>query len=133
MFSIFDYNHNYINMKKAVVLYLFPFTLFLFFICSCTADKEETIIDECGLENISFSSDIQPILEASCINCHNSSYSNGGIILDSYEDAQDAADDGRLLGAVKHEAGYTAMPPSGKLDSCQIARIEEWIDKGFPE
>lgn len=120
-------------MKKAVILYLFPFTLLLFFYCSCTADKEETIIDKCGLENISFSSDIQPILEASCVECHSSLFSRGGIKLDSYDNVQDAADDGRLLGAVKHEPDYTAMPPSGKLDSCQIARIEEWIDKGYPE
>ncbi len=118
-------------MRKAVFLYSLLFTALLFLCFSCTADKEE--IDTCGLDNITYSSDIQPLLEVSCVSCHNSTNSNGGINLDSYENASDAANSGKLLGAVKQESGFAAMPPSGRLDSCQIARIEEWIDKGLPE
>ena len=120
-------------MRKAVYPCSFIILLLVFLYLSCTADKEETFIDVCGIENISFSSDIEPVLDVSCINCHNSMNANAGIILDSYEDAIDAANSGRLLGSVKHEPGYSAMPPSGKLDSCQIIRIEEWINKGLQE
>ena len=120
-------------MGKAVMHYLIFLFLLLFLSFSCTADKEESLFNECGLENISFSSDVEPVLGVSCVSCHNSTNSNGGIILDSYNAAKDAANSGRLLGSVKHEPGFAAMPPSGSLDSCQIARIEEWIDKGLPE
>ncbi|UCH15130.1 MAG: hypothetical protein JSV22_03980 [Bacteroidales bacterium] len=120
-------------MRKALFLCSYSLLILSFLNLSCTADKEETIIDLCGIENISFSLDIEPVLDASCINCHNSVNANAGIALDSYEDAKDAANSGQLLGSVKHEPGYSKMPPSGKLDSCEIVRIEEWIDKGLPE
>lgn len=117
-------------MRKDIFMYSLLLTV-LIFCFSCTADKEE--IDTCGLDNITYSSDIQPLLEVSCVSCHNSTNSSGGINLDSYESASSAANSGKLLGAVRQEAGFSAMPPSGKLDSCQIARIEEWIDSGLPE
>lgn len=120
-------------MRKAVFLCSYILLLLVFLYLYCTADKEETFIDECGIENISFSYDIEPVLDVSCVNCHNSTNANAGIALDSYEDAKDAANSGVLLGSVKHEPGYSKMPPSGRLDSCHIARIEEWINKGLPE
>lgn len=54
-------------MRKAVFLCSFIILILSFLYLSCTADKEETFIDLCEVENISFSSDIEPVLDASCL------------------------------------------------------------------
>ena len=120
-------------MKKAIKLISLMF-LFLFVLSvSCTKDKEKDEPDVCGIENISFVADIQPIIEVKCFRCHNGPNANGGIRLDSYENAKAAANSGRLLGAILHKEGFTPMPKLGVLDSCQIVLFEEWVAKGLPE
>ncbi len=41
---------------------------------------------------------------------------------------------GSLLGVIKWESGYTAMPLNGnKLTDCEIIQIENWIQNGTPQ
>ena len=40
----------------------------------------------------------------------------------------------KLIGAIKHEPGFVAMPQSGgKLEDCDIEKMEAWIAAGAPE
>jgi hypothetical protein len=58
----------------------------------------------------------------------------GGISLEGYNNVVNIADDGRLLGVVRHEAGYPAMPKnSPKLPDCDIRQLEIWIENGTPQ
>lgn len=118
-------------MKKLYVL--FPGLLSLFFVYSCSYDNEEDFYDQrnCDIEIITFSETIDPILDQNCKSCHYSG--NGtGITLDTYDDIQDVAESGKLLGAIKHLPGYDPMPQGGKLDDCSINQIETWISNGIP-
>ncbi len=105
--------------------------LLIFAILSCSNDNEEEYYGqaECDTLNVSFSQIIDPIVERNCKSCHFSG--NGtGVTLASYEDIKGAAENGSLLGAIKHETGYSPMPKGGKLDDCTIQKIEAWINKG---
>ncbi len=88
---------------------------------------------DCNTDNIRFSVEIQTILESGCISCHNASLPSAGIRLDSYDQVVQQVDRGRLLGAIRWEAGYVNMPFGGvQLSDCAIEQMELWIDDGMP-
>ena len=86
----------------------------------------------CSTEAMSFSADIQPILKSSCTGCHGGTNPQGGIELVTYSGVVQMAQNGKLLGSVKKETGYIAMPPAGNgLTGCSIDRLQAWIDQGM--
>ena len=88
----------------------------------------------CDTSNFSYNSGVKPILQQNCVGCHNSSLSNGGVNLSSFSGITAVAQDGRLLGAIKHQAGFVAMPQNAsKLSDCKIRQIEKWIESGAQE
>lgn len=89
------------------------------------------------LENISYSNQIQPIIQNNCLSCHNSTPANGGVLLNSYENVRTAVETQRggtslLLGAIRRENGFSAMPPDYNLSTCDIRIFELWVDQGMP-
>lgn len=103
---------------------------------SCTYDTlEESDLNsnDCFSGEVSYKVDINPILELSCTSCHNSGFSSGGISVESYDDVKDVIDSERLLGSIKHENGFSAMPRgAAQFDDCTISLFEEWIAQGAP-
>ncbi|MBK8444459.1 MAG: DUF11 domain-containing protein [Sphingobacteriales bacterium] len=93
---------------------------------TCTPDT-----DTCPTDNMSFSQDIAPILSSNCGACHSTAAHLGNVILDTYTGVKSKVDEGSLLGAIKHQSGFSAMPPSGTmLPECDITKIEAWINQG---
>jgi cytochrome c5 len=89
---------------------------------------------ECDTVNISYTQDIQPIFDNNCTMCHTGPTPPAGFSLVDYENAVVVAKSGRLLGAVKHESGYLAMPQgANKLDDCSINKLEAWINLSYPD
>lgn len=101
---------------------------------SCYKDNEEDLYgNNCQTTNVSYSSTIQPILNANCVSCHSGAGATAGIRLSNHAEVSAAIDGGRLIGAIKHQSGFSAMPPSGpKLSNCQISQIEAWVAQGKP-
>lgn len=100
------------------------------FLSSCTKTNVE---DEfpCSQVEIKYSTDIQPILDASCVSCHNTSSPAAGLDFSTFSDSEKTAKDGSLLGSIEHQANYTPMPlNSPKLNDCQILTIITWINEG---
>ncbi len=86
---------------------------------------------ECKKENMSYSNDIVPILSDNCYVCHDKNVRFGGIVVDNYQDLILNADNGVLIGAISHSAGYSPMPQnSPQLLDCEIQKIEMWIMEG---
>ena len=105
----------------------------IFTITSCTYDNEEEYYDNtCDTLNVTYSQTIKPIMDASCVSCHNSGFASGGVILESYADVKQSADNGFLIGVIDHEPGFEAMPPAPapKLDDCTIEKVKKWIAEG---
>ena len=100
---------------------------------ACAYDSEEDMFmdNDCQDDNVSFRMHIQPILETNCLGCHGTGINTGGVTLEGYENLKVFVNNGRFLGAVKHESGFSPMPQNAnKLPDCQISQIEAWIDDG---
>lgn len=102
---------------------------------SCTHYNEEELYgkkDElpCIIGNVSYLTDIKPILQRECYSCHVTAFQSGNVALDNYEGVKAAAAHA-MLPAINHEPGHTAMPFGGnKLPACDIAKIKKWIEGG---
>lgn len=97
---------------------------------TCTASGS------CDTTNVSYLSNIAPILNNSCLSCHGASVyqdAGGGVNLSSYDAVKAPALDGRLYGSVSHNTDFVAMPLGlSQLPNCQIKQIKAWVDAGAP-
>lgn len=105
---------------------------------SCYWENEETLYGSteatCDVTAVTLSGSVNPILDYNCNGCHDSSSASalgGNIVLDQYNLLKKYADNGSLLGSIKHQSGYEAMPKSAaKLTACDILTIQTWIANG---
>lgn len=80
---------------------------------------------------INFASHIKSIIDLACVSCHGVNSPSGGITLLTAANVQSVAKTGRLLGAVKRQSGFKAMPAAYTLASCDVRQIELWIKQGY--
>ena len=124
-------------MKKATAVLLFLFSAIIILVVSCSKSSEDTLSqtpgNSCDTTNVTYSTDVVPILQAHCYSCHGNGTISGGVSLDSYEDVKQQAENGFLLGTITHASGYPPMPQDGpQLSDCNINIIRAWIDNGTP-
>lgn len=105
---------------------------------SCYYDNKEDLYlivegGECNTTNITYTSTVQSIIENQCISCHKQGNASGNVALDNYTKVKQYAENGLLMGSIRHESGYSAMPPGGSLSNCNIQQLEAWIAAGSPE
>ena len=87
----------------------------------------------CDTSKYKFAADIQPILNNWCVSCHTSGNAGGGYDLSNYNGVNAGAVNGKLMGSIKHSAGYIPMPQnSPQLSACDIAKIQNWVNAGHP-
>jgi len=96
------------------------------------AKNNQCIENECNTSNVSFSADVMPTIQSNCTSCHGATNPMGGTSLTNYTTVKAAGSSGALLGTIKHQNDYPAMPQSGSLTACQIAKIETWVNNGMP-
>ncbi|MBL7718030.1 MAG: hypothetical protein JNL72_04280 [Flavipsychrobacter sp.] len=85
----------------------------------------------CDTNSFTFSGAVQPILQQSCVGCHNASLASGGVNLSNHAGTAASVSSGRLLGAIRHQGGFVAMPQGApKLSDCQIRQVEKWVAAG---
>lgn len=75
---------------------------------------------------------VSPILDARCRGCHGAAFQTrgGSVDLSTYQ-ALTRLPANVLLGSIRQEAGFSAMPKGGaKLSDCDIARIQGWVEAG---
>jgi hypothetical protein len=122
-------------MKKNLVL---PglFSLAILLLTSCYNDNEYDLYPfsgKCDSTNASYTNTIAPIMTSNCNVCHSTAMASGGVITDNYAGLSIVAGNGKLWGGVNWESGYIAMPNGGsKLSDCNLAKIKNWINAGFP-
>ncbi len=90
--------------------------------------------EECDTADVSYTMPVSGIIQKHCLGCHSDNNPLGGLSLQGYDKVVSVANDGRLMGTVKHEAGYPAMPKnSSKLSDCKILQLEIWTENGTPQ
>lgn len=125
-------------MKTQQIIRALLICLFCF---NCSYDSENDFIDiptSGGNSNnpnssVNFQDDIQPIMQSSCIGCHNNPPVNGAPFgLVNYNQVSQRATS--VFNSMNRQSGTPgAMPPSGRLPQSTINLIQEWIDNGKPE
>ncbi|MBX2923689.1 MAG: hypothetical protein KF746_15915 [Chitinophagaceae bacterium] len=101
---------------------------------ACSKASEEELDPPCDTTGMRYSIDILPVIAAHCYSCHGNGTITEGVDLDGYENLKSRADNGDLLGAITHAAGYTPMPYNQpKLSDCDINKIKAWIQSGAPD
>lgn len=100
----------------------------------CYYDIEEELYPNgCNTSDISYQDNIAPIMEASCLSCHDALSQNGNVNLEGYDNVKFYIDNGELIGSIRHDQGFSEMPQgTSKLPNCTIDKIQAWIDAGAP-
>lgn len=121
-------------MIRASASSLAIFVFLLSLAVACISDNEEDDApqpqpQQCNTENVAFASTVAPILSANCYGCHSTSVATAGIVLDTHAGVKKQADNGTLVGAISHAAGFAPMPQgAAKLSDCNIAKIKKWVE-----
>ena len=112
------------------------------FIASCYYDNFEEVYPGAGLTNtcdtagtMTYNLNAKKIFDENCgtsqSGCH-SANSSSGYNLSDYAGSVATANTGLLLGSIRHENGYSAMPKNlPKMNDCNIVVIEKWVSQGL--
>ena len=108
---------------------------------SCYYDNEEEIYGAsstatCDSTAGKFATNVSTIMAAQCATsgCHNATTASAGANLSSYATIKTYITNNKdfFIGSIKHTSGYSAMPKgSTKLATCDISKIESWINAGM--
>jgi hypothetical protein len=98
-------------------------------LAGCYYDKEAVLYPtatDCSSLNVSFSRDIQPIIQSRCAvsGCHDASSGNKGGPFTTYTQIQFKASN------IKVQVVSGNMPQGGTLTAAQIKLISCWVDGG---
>ena len=118
--------------------------LALFFLPSCKKNTESVTQNNCDTINMSFTKDIAPIFKTNCLGCHSKAqYDASGIMnLESYATVKlyldnDYHADGiygsKLMHIIEQNGSVPNMPPSYKLNACEIFKVQAWINQKAKE
>lgn len=117
-------------VSSILILYLAAST------SSCYYDVELELYPgsiECDLTNVTYSGTVEPLIISKCQSCHNNNTANGNINLEGFNNIQQQASNGNIIGAINHDSGFSPMPQGQpQLPQCQIDEIQKWIDNGTP-
>ncbi len=119
-------------MKSKIVCFLGMLLIFM----ACGGD-DDPMTPSCDTLDMTYTDDIASIFNSTCAipTCHAQGATSPE--LHNYAAVKlelDGPD--RIVGAIKHEDGFVAMPfPSGSdmISDCRIAKIEAWVNDGAPE
>ena len=98
-------------------------------------DDEDLVTMTCETDGLTYNSVVADILNTSraTSSCH-ASNTNTTFPMGDYTEAFAAVGEGRIIGAINHESGFSQMPKGGtKLDDCTIDKLTSWINDGAPE
>lgn len=112
------------------------------FLSSCYYDSMEELGylgTVCDTTAVSFSSDIQPLLDGSCLTCHSATNADalgGGNNMEGYDNVLNFVTAGdpsssTFYASVAWITGTSFMPKGeSQLPACDINTVKAWIDQG---
>ncbi len=115
---------------------LISVVLITLLVCVMSCVTEHIDMIDCTGITPSYTTDIRPILNASCAKsgCHDAVTQEEGINLSSYQEANAISQENRFLGSIQHKKGYKKMPDDGpKLSESQVQLLTCWVQNGSPQ
>ena len=123
------------NMNKKILALGVSIALFAMLAVpsGCYYDNEVTQygITPCDTTAISYSQDIQPIIQDNCIRCHAPGGQQESNPFTSYAEVKLYTADRKIVERVNGIGGI--MPPSGAISACSQLKIEAWVNAGAPD
>ena len=105
----------------------------IYMLDSCYYDKGDVLVTTCDTSLHTYGKVIRPILDHYCVSCHNNNNPTAAVSVEDWEDVKQLADEGRLLGVIRHEPGYVPMPlDQPQMIPCDIRNVELWVADGAP-
>lgn len=87
----------------------------------------------CDSSNLRYVGDIQAIVNQNCVNCHGGNSPSAGLSLINYQNVKSAIQNNNLKEKINEELNFSVMPPGGKMNDCDLSRMNKWINSGAPE
>ena len=121
-------------MKKLLVISSTALLL-----AGCYYDNKEDLYPSaasitCDTAGVTYSGKVLSIIQTNCYVCHGSGSTLGNVNLDGYSNLKTYADNGKLVGVIEHQNGFSPMPQGvSKLADCDISIIKKWISDGTPD
>lgn len=124
------------TIKELPVLLLAFLGAVLLMLSSCYKDNEEDLYknyysqNQCDTSNVSFASDIMPIIQGNCATtgCHVQGGAGPGIFV-NYNGLMEKVNSGTFEQRVLIDKN---MPPAAPLSVCQQNLIRAWLNAGAP-
>lgn len=123
-------------MKKKSYAYILGILGSFCLLSSCYYDNGEDLYQNlgptpCDTSEVSYINFVVPLLERLCINCHMGNMPSGAINLENYPSVLARVNSGILMGAIRHDPGFSPMPRGGnKIPACDIEQLQAWINQG---
>lgn len=96
--------------------------------------QNNSCVSGCDTSHVTYSGTIVPLVQARCLGCHSGGTPQGDLNFGNWQVLNGVAMDGRLAGAIQHQAPSPSMPPSGPmLPQCRIDQFLIWINDGAPQ
>jgi len=80
---------------------------------------------------INYQRDIRPVIASRCISCHGGSNPEAGLLLETYIDVRNSAENGSLIQRIDDPAN--PMPSSGLMPVSTRALFDQWRADGYLE
>ena len=104
--------------------------------CSCTNTSEDDLIDSNAIPNtVTYSGQIQSIIDNNCIQCHKNPAVNGASVpLLTYSNVKSAVQNNSLISKINGNGPGGLMPFGGpKLPQSLIDLVSKWETDGLIE
>jgi len=121
-----------LTMNKRL-LFVFTMAVLGAALAQCYYDQEGILYpDTCNPTSTpTFRTDVLPLLQARCNNCHSGSFASANVSLETHTQVVARVQDGSLLGTITHAGGFSPMPKnSTRLSACDIQKIQAWVEAG---
>ena len=80
---------------------------------------------------ITYQRDISPIISSRCVSCHGGSNPEAGLLLETYIDVRNSAENSTLIQRINDPAN--PMPSSGLMPVSTRALFDQWRTDGYLE
>lgn len=85
----------------------------------------------CDTTQFTYAAVVKPMLDNKCVGCHKAGSLGGNVDLSTYTGTRVVALNGKLVGSIMHQVGYSAMPKNmAKLSDCEITQVRKWVTAG---
>lgn len=103
-------------------------------VSSCYYDNVEELYgtSPCDVTAVSWTADIQPMIQQNCVGCHSGAGASAGLDLSTYTAVKTHSSN--LVNRMNKPNGDPLlMPPSGPLSNCTLNQMDAWVASGAPE